>query len=93
MSEKEISIKINICDRYYPLRIQTSEEESIRKAANAINEKVKSYVANYSLQDKQDALSMVSLELASESKETESDQHDWEAIYEKMKSIEQLLAV
>lgn len=91
MSEKEISIKINICDRYYPLRIQTSEEESIREAANTINEKVKSYIANYSLQDKQDALSMVSLELASESKDTDSDQYDWESIYEKISSIEQLL--
>ena len=41
MSEKEISIKVNICDRFYPLRIKTSEEEAIRAAVKQINEKVK----------------------------------------------------
>jgi len=67
MSEQEISIKVNICDRFYPLRIKTSEEEGVRKAAKTINERAKFYNENYSVQDKQDALSMVSLEFASDS--------------------------
>lgn len=92
MSEKEISIKVNIGDRFYPLRVQTSEEESIREAAKKINEKVKTYVTNYSLQDKQDALSMVSLELATEKKETSTNDQDLELIHNKIKEIEQLLA-
>lgn len=37
----EISIKINIADRVYPLRVTTEEEEVIRHAAKLINEKNK----------------------------------------------------
>ena len=37
----EISIKINIADRVYPLRVTTEEEEVIRYAAKLINEKIK----------------------------------------------------
>ncbi len=36
----EISIKINIADRVYPLRVESAEEEVIRHAAKLINEKV-----------------------------------------------------
>jgi len=34
----EISIKINIADRVYPLRVDTAEEEIIRHAAKLIYE-------------------------------------------------------
>ena len=68
MSEQEISIKVNICDRFYPLRIKTSEEGGVRRAAKTINERAKFYIDNFSVQDKQDALSMVALEFASEEK-------------------------
>lgn len=91
MSEEEISIKVNIGDRFYPLKVQTSEEEGIRNAAKKINEKVKSYVNNYSLQDKQDALSMVSLELATEQEDRSSDSGELELIHNKLKEIELLL--
>ena len=40
----EISIKINIADRVYPLRVESAEEEVIRHAAKLINEKVKEYI-------------------------------------------------
>ncbi len=91
MSEKEISIKVNICDRFYPLRIKTSEEEAIRAAVKQINEKVKSYTANYRMQDKQDALSMVSLELATNHTKPSLPEPSIENINEKLKEIEQLL--
>lgn len=74
MSEEEISIKVNIGDRFYPLRIKLSEEEKVRKAAKLINERAKFYIETYSVQDKQDALAMVALELASkEASDTLSD--------------------
>ena len=93
MSEKEISIKVNICDRFYPLRIKTSEEEAIRKAVKTINEKVKSYVSNYSMQDKQDALSMVSLELASDSTERDTTGVNLDNINNKLTQLEQMLDI
>ncbi len=93
MSEEKISIKVNICDRFFPLSIYTSEEESIRKAAKTINERAKHYTDNFSIQDKQDALSMVALEFASDSKDGTTSGIDFENINSKLKQIEQLLNI
>ncbi|ERJ59234.1 cell division protein ZapA [Sphingobacterium paucimobilis] len=60
----EISIKINIADRVYPLRVSTEEEEVIRHAAKLINEKIKEMQENYAVRDKQDLLSMCVLQYA-----------------------------
>ncbi|SKC05685.1 cell division protein ZapA [Sphingobacterium nematocida] len=60
----EISIKINIGDRVYPLRVGIEEEEVIRHAAKLINEKMKELQENYSVRDKQDLLSMCVLQYA-----------------------------
>ena len=91
MPEEEISIKVNICDRFYPLRIKTSEEERLRKATKMINERAKHYIENFSVQDKQDALSMVALELASEQKPNADNTVEIEQIHHKIKEIENLL--
>ncbi len=60
----EISIKINIADRVYPLRVDTEEEEVIRHAAKLINEKIKELQDSYAVRDKQDLLSMCVLQYA-----------------------------
>lgn len=91
MSEKEISIKLNICDRFYPLRISTSEEGDVRKAAKTINERARYYIDNFSVQDKQDALSMVSLELATGPENKRDEVLNMEKINKKLQDIEKLL--
>ena len=63
----ELSIKVTIANRVYPLKINDSEEENIRKAARLINEKAKEYEENFSVRDKQDLLAMAALQFASES--------------------------
>ena len=65
-AEKEISIKVTIGDRQYPLKIDASEEATIRKASKLINDKAKFYQENFSVKDKQDSLAMVALEFATE---------------------------
>lgn len=63
----EISIKINIADRVYPLKINVEEEEVVRRAAKLINDRIKEYQENYAVKDKQDLLSMCVLHYASAS--------------------------
>lgn len=65
-AEKEISIKVTIGDRQYPLKIDASEEATIRKASKLINDKAKFYQENFSVKDKQDSLAMAALEFATE---------------------------
>jgi len=60
----EISIKINIADRVYPLKVNMEEEEIIRRAAKLINDRIKEYQENYAVRDKQDLLSMCVLHYA-----------------------------
>ncbi len=62
LSDSKLSIKINIADRYYPLRIVRKDEEKIRNAAKRINEKVLYYKQRYADRDVQDALSMATLQ-------------------------------
>ena len=66
MEGQEISIKVLIGDRQYPLKISSSEEENVRKAAKLVNDRSKFYTDNFSVQDKQDAIAMSALEFASE---------------------------
>jgi cell division protein ZapA (FtsZ GTPase activity inhibitor) len=60
----ELSIKVNIADRTYPLSVKPDEEEKVRKAAKLINDKLKEYSTQFAVRDKQDILSMCTLEIA-----------------------------
>lgn len=62
--EDKFSIRVNVADRYYPLKIDRSDEEKIRKAARMINEKVVQYKSRYTDKDKdlQDFLAMAALQ-------------------------------
>jgi len=67
----EISIKINIADRVYPLKVNMEEEEIIRRAAKLINDRIREYQENYAVRDKQDLLSMAVLHYATSSLKAE----------------------
>jgi cell division protein ZapA len=58
----ELTISVTIADRPYRLTVKRSEEETIRKAANEINSKIKFYSENFAYNDRQDLLAMVTLE-------------------------------
>lgn len=60
----ELSIKIKIANRVYPLTVNTNEEEGIRKAADNINHSIAEFERLYDVKDKQDLLAMVALKLA-----------------------------
>ncbi len=60
--DEKLSIRVNVADRYYPLKIDRSDEEKIRKAAKLINEKVLQYKQRYSDKDVQDFLAMAALQ-------------------------------
>lgn len=72
----ELSIKLNIAGRIYPLTIQRDEEESIRKAAKHIENSVKSFQENYAVRDKQDLLAMTALQLATQLIKPQSEQEE-----------------
>jgi cell division protein ZapA (FtsZ GTPase activity inhibitor) len=61
--EEKLSIRVNIADRFYPLKIDRSEEENVRKAAKLINERVLQYKQKYADKDVSDFIAMTALQL------------------------------
>ncbi|MFM8347580.1 MAG: cell division protein ZapA [Bacteroidota bacterium] len=58
----ELSIKIRIADREYPMKVRKDEDERVRSAAKWINEKLKAFREQYGLDDHQDLLAMVAFD-------------------------------
>ncbi len=65
----EISLKIVIAGRTYPLSVKKEDEQAVLKAAQEINDKVKEFEHNYSVRDKQDLLAMSALNLLATQKQ------------------------
>lgn len=61
----ELSIKIKVANRVYPLTVNAKEEEGVRKAAEEINKSIAEYERLYAVKDYQDLLAMVALKTAS----------------------------
>lgn len=77
----DLSIKVSIAGRVYPLTINRSEEESVRLAAKRIEDSIKLFQQNYAVKDKQDLLAMTALQLATiKEKPSEQDNNNQEEI-------------
>ena len=57
-----LSIKVQIAERFYPLKIKRQDEEKIRQAARLINDKVLQYKQRYTDKDSQDFMAMAALQ-------------------------------
>ena len=62
MMDEPLSIKVQIAERFYPLKIKRQDEEKIRKAAKLINDKVLQYKQRYTDKDTQDFVTMAALQ-------------------------------
>ena len=65
----KLKIKLSVANRIYPLTIDPSQEEGLRLASQQINSMIKKFEQNYSVRDKQDALAMCALQIASSKKQ------------------------
>jgi len=63
---EQLSIKVNIANRTYPLKVTKEQEEGMRKAVDLVNNRLKEYETAYAVRDHQDLLAMCALQLASE---------------------------
>lgn len=89
----EISIKINIADRVYPLKVDMDEEEIVRRAAKLINDRIKEYQENYAVRDKQDLLSMSVLHYATATLRAEKKMsEDGTEVADKVYQLDQMLS-
>jgi|TARA_B110000444_G_scaffold109703_1_gene103575 cell division protein ZapA len=62
-------IKLKIGNRVYPLTAQLEQEEGLRNASKKIDVMIKHFEEKYAVKDKQDALAMCALQLATQSEQ------------------------
>jgi cell division protein ZapA (FtsZ GTPase activity inhibitor) len=88
--DDKLSIRVNVADRYYPLKIERRDEEKIRKAARLINEKVLQYKQRYLDKDVQDFLAMAALQFVTRIIEME-DKTDISPLEQKLQELNEEL--
>ncbi|MEX0272910.1 MAG: cell division protein ZapA [Flavobacteriaceae bacterium] len=92
MAER-LKIKISIADRVYPLTIDPSQEEGLRKAAKNIELLGKKFERNYAVRDKQDVLAMCALQFASKIEQQGIDQNqDLDGAKKRLQDLDNLLS-
>jgi len=69
----QLKIKLSIADRVYPLNINPSQEEGLRKATKKIEEMIKKFEKSYAVRDKQDVLAMCALQFATQVEQKQID--------------------
>ncbi len=91
MSNK-LKIKLSIADRVYPLTIDPSQEEGLRKAAKNIDMMIKQFEQSYSVRDKQDVLAMCALQFATQVEQNSIDSEIVsDRVEHKLKALNDLL--
>ncbi|MBF4983506.1 cell division protein ZapA [Nonlabens mediterrranea] len=92
MTDK-LKIKISIADRVYPLTIDPSREEGLRKAAKNIEAMIKQLESSYAVRDKQDVLAMCALQFAAKAEQINIDSsEDVAQAQEQLEVLSQLLS-
>jgi cell division protein ZapA len=91
MAEK-LKIKLSIANRVYPLTIDPSQEEGLRRAALEIDSMIKQFEQSYSVRDKQDVLAMCALQFATQTEQKTIDKESLnEEVEQKLGALDQLL--
>jgi cell division protein ZapA (FtsZ GTPase activity inhibitor) len=88
--DDKLSIRVNVADRYYPLKVESENEERIRKAARLINEKVLQYKQRYVDKDIQDFLAMAALQYVIRLIEIEDNEED-SSLEEGLKELTEMI--
>ena len=89
----ELSIKLRIGNREYPMRIKAEDEERIRRAGRILNEKAQTYKERFGIDDQQDLLAMVAFDCQNEKMKDDEGKNDGDAsTFEKIKSLNQLIS-
>lgn len=89
----EISIKITIGNREYPLRVNRADEANVRKAERLVQERIKEFESQYPASDKYDHLAMSVMHFAGEIVNTsEASASESQALHERISAINNSLS-
>lgn len=91
--DDKLKIRISIADRMYPLTVDPSQEEGLRRASKKIDAMIRQFEENYAVRDKQDVLAMCALQFAAQVEQRQLDTTaETGAAHEKLKELNVRLA-
>lgn len=86
-----IPVNIVIADRSYRLKIQAADEETVRKTANLINDKIAEFRESLAGKDMQDYVAMVLLWFATEQNQSGIDLVKWGEVADSLSSLAKMM--
>ncbi len=86
-----IPVNIVIADRSYRLKIESRDEEMVRKTANLINDKITEFKTHFAGKDMQDYVSMALLWFATEQNQSGIDLVKWDEAAARLTSLEKMV--
>ena len=90
---EELSIKIKIAEREYPMKVKRDEEEKVRAAGKLINEKLRLYKEQFGIDDKQDLLAMVAFDSVVQKQTSEEDHREIDqTLFDKVSHLNQMVS-
>ncbi len=88
-----VSIKVNIANRDYPMKISGDDQDLVQKAAKLIEQKIKEFEKAYAVKDKQDVLAMCALQFVVEKLKLEAKPAvEDESVAEKLEELEKFVS-
>ena len=91
MMDQLIPVNIIIADRSYRLKIDSTDEEKLRKTVKMINDKVLEFKTNFAGKDMQDYIAMALIWFSTEQNKNGEEKIKLQEISEKVKSLENLI--
>ncbi|MBT9393417.1 cell division protein ZapA [Hymenobacter sp. NST-14] len=89
----DLSIKIRVADRDYPMRVSPQDEERLRLAGRLLNERLKEFRDQYGIQDKQDLLAMIALSTMADRLKVSKEKDGTDAaLTERLARLDELLS-
>lgn len=88
----ELSVRIKIADRDYPMKVEASDEARIRNAGKQINERMKAYRERFGIDDKQDLLAMVAFDCLVDTNQPDEGNVTDESVVEKISALNHLIS-
>lgn len=86
-----IPLNLVIGDRSYRIRIQSTDEEVVRKTAKTINDKIVEYKTMFAGKDMQDYVAMVLVWFATEQNAAITNVVNMDNVSSRLKSLENLI--
>ena len=85
-------ITLNIAGRAYPLNVPAADEHTLRTVGKQIEMMIKEFEQNFDVRDKQDALAMCALKLATNAEvAVQNNERNINAVNERVKNLNQLM--